>query len=251
MRAARQTRRVVKKESAAHLGRVAGLSISVVIPVLNEADFVRRSLESTRVTGVERIVVDGGSQDGSLDVARELKADKLLSSPRGRSIQMERGFRASQGEVVLFLHADTRLDPDWAEGVATALADPRIAGGAFRLRFTSTRWRYRFLEAGVDLRSLLFRLPYGDQGLFIRRELLVAAGGIAPVPIFEDLDLVRLMRRSGRIARLPQRAWTSPRRYERNGIARQVVRNLIALGAYRCRVERGKVARWYRRSPAR
>jgi len=226
------------------------LAISVVIPTLNEQSRIERALACTALPGVERIVVDGGSRDGTPETARFLRAEQVLASPPGRARQMDAGYRAARGEVVLFLHADTRLDPGWREAVLRALEDPATAGGAFQLRFDGSGLALRLVEWGARLRSRLGGLPYGDQGLFVRRRLLDAAGGIAPVPIFEDLDLVRLIQRSGRLALLPLCARTSARRYERNGALRQVLRNQAALASYLLRLPRARVAAWYRRRPA-
>jgi len=223
----------------------------VVIPVLDEATALETALRCTRETGVERIVVDGGSADRCPAVARELGAEQVLVAGRGRALQMDAGFRAARGEVVLFLHADTRLDPGWSAELREAVRDPRVAGGAFRLALDSVRWRSRVWEAGVALRSRLLRLPYGDQGLFVRREILAAAGGLAPTPIFEDLDLVALIRRHGKLALLRTRAWTSPRRYERNGWFVQTARNLAALAGWALGLPRARIAAWYRARPAR
>jgi rSAM/selenodomain-associated transferase 2 len=229
----------------------AAPAISVVIPTLDEQASVARALGSTQLLGVERVVVDGGSSDGTLDTARLLRAEKILRSHPGRAQQMNLGFREASGAVIVFLHADTRLEPGWLEALREALRDAGVAGGAFRLRFESRRWRYRLLERGVALRCALLGLPYGDQGLFVRRAVLEAVGGVPQTPIFEDLDLVRVIRRRGRLVCLPLAAWTSARRYERNGTARQVGRNLLALAAYLLGIERERVARWYRRSPGR
>ena len=126
-----------------------------------------------------------------------------------------------------------------------------MAGGAFRLGFDSPRWIYRLAELLVSLRSRLARLPFGDQALFIRRELIDAQGGIRAVPIFEDLDMVRLIRKSGRLALLSESAWTSARRYERNGVLRQTLRNQLALLAWGLGLDRERVAGWYSRRPRR
>ena len=152
--------------------------------------------------------------------------------------------------MVLFLHADTRLPDGWAAAVRDALAAPDVAGGAFRLRFDAPGARFRWIELGVRLRSRFGRLPYGDQALFVRRSVLEAAGGIAPVPIFEDLDLVRAIRARGRLALLDRAVHTSARRYERNGVLLQVARNNAALVAYFLNFDRARVARWYRGRPA-
>lgn len=227
------------------------MSVSVVIPALDERASLEAALRSTCHPEVERIVVDGGSSDGSFEAARALGAERVIAAPRGRAQQMDAGCRAARGAIVLFLHADCRLDPGWFDELALALADPRISGGAFRLGLDAALWRCRVWEAGVQLRSRLLRLPYGDQALFVRRALLVAAGGIAPTPIFEDLDLVALIRRHGRLALLRTRVWSSPRRYQRNGWLAQTARNLAALGGWALGLSRARIAAWYRARPVR
>lgn len=230
---------------------MSATSVSVVIPALNEFPGLERALRSTEAPGVERIVVDGGSVDGTLRLARRLGAERILVTACGRARQMDAGYRVARGEVILFLHADTRLEAGWAEAVRRSLEDPSVAGGAFRLRFESPRRVYRLIEQGARLRSVVARLPYGDQGLFVRRKVIDAMGGLADTPIFEDLDLARAVRRAGRLALLPLAAWTSPRRYERGGPLRTMLRNWAALAGWRLGVDREAVAHWYRRRPAR
>ncbi len=228
-----------------------GLQISVVIPVLDEAPALPRALDSTRAEGVERVVVDGGSRDGTPERATALGAERVISAARGRALQLEAGWRAASAPHLLFLHADSRLEPGWRDALLEALADPRVAGGAFRLAFEARSPIYRVLEAGVRLRCRVGGHPYGDQGIFARRAVLERAGGIAPTPIFEDLDLVRAIRSQGRLALLPLRVWTSARRYQRNGVLRTVLRNNAALLAYWARADREVVAAWYRGRPRR
>jgi rSAM/selenodomain-associated transferase 2 len=223
--------------------------ISVIIPTLNEQSRIERALASAAAPEVERIVVDAGSSDATRELARRAGADAVLDCAPGRALQLGTGARAASGDVLLFLHADSALEPGWSEAVLGALADPRVAGGAFRLRFDAPGAGFRAIELGVRLRSRLLGLPYGDQGLFVRRAVLEAAGGIAPVPIFEDLDLVRAIRARGRLALVDLAVHTSARRYERNGILLQVARNNAALVAYFSSFDRARVARWYRRSP--
>jgi rSAM/selenodomain-associated transferase 2 len=230
---------------------VGGVSVSVVIPALDERVALESALHCTALPGVERIVVDGGSSDASPETALALGAEKIISSPRGRARQLDAGFWEARGEIVLFLHADTRLDAGWLDELTAIVADSRVTGGAFRLGFDAPLWRCRVWELGVALRSRLLRLPYGDQALFVRREILAASGGIAPTPIFEDLDLVVLIRRHGRLALLRTRAWTSPRRYQRNGWFRQTAVNLTALAGWALGLPRARIAAWYRARSAR
>jgi rSAM/selenodomain-associated transferase 2 len=223
----------------------------VVLPARNEGDTIARALDSTRAPGVDRIVVDGGSLDGTHDLAVRLGAERVLESAPGRARQLEVGLRAAQGDLVLLLHADTRLEPGWESALRRALRDDSVAGGAFQLAFESQRSVYRVIESGARLRARWLGLPYGDQGLFARRKPLLESGGIPQVPIFEDLDLTRLLRRLGRLVLLPERAWTSPRRYERNGVLRTLLRNNLALTAWLLDLDRERIARWYRASPRR
>ncbi len=230
--------------------RLDGVAISVVIPTRNEQPQIERALACTRLPGVERIVVDANSSDGTAQTARFLRAEKVIQALPGRAHQMDAGYREATGAVVLFLHADTRLEPGWSEAALAALEDAGVAGGAFSLRFEAPGLRFRLIERGVALRSRFGGLPHGDQALFVRKRVLDRVGGISPVPIFEDLDLVAAIKRAGRLALLRECAITSARRYDRNGVLRQVLRNNTALAGYLLDVERERIARWYRRQPA-
>jgi rSAM/selenodomain-associated transferase 2 len=229
----------------------AGTRISVIIPALNEAEALPRALHSTHRPGVERIVVDGGSSDETLRVAQACGAERVLATPPGRARQMDEGFRASRAPAVLFLHADSRLEPGWDASLERALEDPGTAGGAFRLAFDAPGTLLRAVELGARIRCRTFGHPYGDQALFARRTVLDAAGGIPPTPIFEDLDLVRAIRARGRLALLPERAFTSARRYQKNGVLATLLRNQVALAAFALGLDRAAVAAWYRRRPSR
>jgi rSAM/selenodomain-associated transferase 2 len=219
--------------------------IAVVIPALDEAETVEAAIRSAR-SADEIVVVDGGSLDRTADRARAAGA-QLLTSPRGRARQLDAGWRATGAEVVLFLHADTRLPDGWAGAVRDALAAPDVAGGAFRLRFVDRSLAMRIIEWGANRRAAVAGLPYGDQALFVRRRALEAIGGIAPVPIAEDLDLVRALRTHGRLALLPLAVSTSARRYQEHGAFRTWARHAVALVAWRLGVDRDRIARWVRR----
>jgi len=243
----------------------------VVIPAVDEEDAIEAAIASARGSCVssrareaprggsssdpvaevaldpkEVIVVDGGSRDRTAERARAAGA-RVLAAPRGRARQLEAGWRASGADVVLFLHADTLLPAGWSTAVQSALADPRVAGGAFALRFDRRSFALRIIEWGARLRVALLGLPYGDQALFVRRDALEAVGGVPPVPILEDVDLVRALRRRGRLAMLALPVTSSARRYQRGGVARTWWRNALALAAWRLGVDRERLAAWYAR----
>ena len=196
-------------------------------------------------TPPEIAVVDGGSEDDTAARARTCGARVLRALP-GRARQLEVGWRATSAPAILFLHADTTLPQGYAAAVRRTLADPANVGGAFRLRFDDRTWAMRCIEWGARLRAALFGLPYGDQALFVRRDALERMGGIAPVPIMEDLDLVREMKRRGRLVLLPLPVTTAARRYRQGGTWRVCWRNALALAAWRWGVDRARLAAWYR-----
>ncbi len=224
------------------------MKIAVVIPSLDEAGQISGAIESVALPEVEVVVVDGGSRDDTVERARSAGA-RVLASEAGRARQLQAGVEASDSEVVLFLHADTRLPPGWDSAVRRALADPGVCGGAFRFRFdrriASLRpIALRLIEWGARLRVALFGLPYGDQAIFLRRTVLDAIGGVPASPLMEDLDLVRAMKRRGRVAALPLAATTSARRYLSRGITRTALRHFLALIGWSVGVDRARIARW-------
>lgn len=218
--------------------------ISVVIPTRNEEAHVAQAVRSARVagTGIEVLVVDGGSRDRTRYVAAAAGA-RVVSSPRGRGIQLDRGAREATGAWLVFLHADTRLEQGWARDL---LDLPRsVVGGAFRFAVDSPRRRYRVIESGVALRCRLLRLPFGDQGIFVRRETYAASGGFPPFPLMEDVAFVRRLSRLGRLAFPRARAITSARRWERAGVVSTTLRNWGLLGLYAVGLPPKRLARLY------
>jgi rSAM/selenodomain-associated transferase 2 len=193
--------------------------------------------------GVDVVVADGGSRDGTPDRAAAAGARIVASAP-GRARQLQAGARASEGDALLFLHADTRLAPGFAAAVGGALRDPAVVGGAFQLRFDRSTPSLCIVEWGARLRVALFELPYGDQALFIRRSTLDEIGGIPQAPIMEDLDLVVAMRSRGRLVIVPLPATTSARRYEATGVWRTMALHWLAAGSWALGVDRGRIARW-------
>jgi rSAM/selenodomain-associated transferase 2 len=209
------------------------MSVSVIIPALDEERTVADAVASVRGEADEVLVVDGGSSDGTRDAAARAGA-RVLSAARGRGLQLDHGARQARGDWLVFLHADTQLETGWAEALAVidVVWPGRVVGGAFRLAIDSPRRAYRWIEAGVHLRSAWLKLPYGDQALFARREAYARCGGFPPWPLMEDVAFVRRLRRVGTLAFPQRRAFTSPRRWERGGIARTTWSNLRLLSLY-------------------
>lgn len=193
----------------------AGPELSIVIPVYNEERSIGATLDAlARLRGrVEVIAVDGGSADGTIGILRA-RGVRVVESARGRGAQLHAGACAARGAVLWFLHADTvPASPDAAARIAEAMADGGVAGGNFSVHFGGGSRAARFLTwLYPRLRKL--GLCYGDSGIFVRRDAYRLVGGFKPYPIFEDLDLVRGLRRAGRVAHLPSAVITSSRRFE-------------------------------------
>lgn len=219
-------------------------SVSVVIPTLDEEQRLPAAIRSVRADA-DVIVVDGGSGDATREVAAREGA-RVLEAPRGRGRQLDQGARAATGEWLLFLHADTRLETGWA--AALAALPPEVVGGAFRFAVDSPRPAFRVVETVVRLRLRLFALPYGDQGLFVRREVYARIGGVPHLPLMEDVAFVARLRRAGRLAFPPVRAFTSARRWDRYGIVGTTLRNWSLLALYAAGQSPERLARRYGRS---
>jgi rSAM/selenodomain-associated transferase 2 len=224
--------------------------VAVVVPALDEERAVAACLESIgSAPGVEVVVCDGGSRDGTAAVVGRFPAARLLTGPRGRGHQLNAGAAATTASVLLFLHADCRLPPGWIEPVLAAVADPGVAVGCFRLhteppagrgRRAPTRLWWRLL----DLRSRGFGLPYGDQALFLRRSTFDRVGGFAEIPLMEDVEMVRRCLRRGRLARLPLEVRTTARRFARRPVLARLATATFPF-LFRCGVSPERLARWY------
>jgi rSAM/selenodomain-associated transferase 2/rSAM/selenodomain-associated transferase 1 len=204
--------------------------LSIVIPTLNEADRIAPLVATLGASDIEIVVVDGGSRDGTPQVAREAGA-VVIDAPRGRASQQNAGAARAAGKILLFLHADTHLPGDFGAQVFERLMDPRVVLGAFRFKTDWDHWAMRWIERGVQARSVLLQLPYGDQALFMRKAIFEQVGGFPEVPFAEDLLLARKLARRGRIELTPGAVVTSSRRWRAAGIWRVTLINyLIALG---------------------
>ncbi len=233
----------------ARLGR-----ISIVVPTFNEASQIAATLEPLLcIDDVEVIVADGGSEDDTVGIASRLVAErmkaglveaKVFRAGRGRGRQMNAGAALASGDVLLFLHADSRLPEDFPRQVRRVLERGAIAG-AFRLEIDSHRFGLRWIEKAVNLRSRLLQLPYGDQAIFVGAERFYRIGGFPNWPLMEDVELCRRLRREGTIGQARSSIQTSARRWDKLGIFRTTLTNLTCLTAYHLGIPPQTLNRWY------
>lgn len=208
-----------------------------MIPVYRDSDTLCRTLaafDAVRDACVTDVIVASTESDReSLTPLRDRWSTVgWLEAPRGRARQMNAGAAGARATWILFLHADTRLPPNWCDAIAAADADRRVSIGCFRFALDSASPCARVIEWGVRLRVALCALPYGDQALFVRRELFHQLGGYADVPIMEDVDLVRRCRRHGRLYRANAAAVTSARQWEKDGWIRRTAKHLRLIALY-------------------
>jgi rSAM/selenodomain-associated transferase 2 len=227
------------------------MQLCIVVPALDEAANLARLLPdlARRCPGAEVIVVDGGSRDETPAVVGRHSGARLLVSARGRARQMNAGARAAAGDVLLFLHADTRLPDGAAAAIERALAGPRVVGGRFDVGFDSPRPVFRMIAWFMNARSRLSGICTGDQAIFVRREDFDAVGGYPDIPLMEDIELSRRLKRRGRLHALRLRVTTSARKWEREGPLRTVGLMWALRGLHFCGVAPARLHRWYYGAP--
>jgi rSAM/selenodomain-associated transferase 2 len=219
------------------------MKLSAVIPTLNAAATLNAALAA--LGSVDEVVIaDGGSTDGTAMLARNAGA-RVVVAAKGRGQQLAAGIEAANAEWLLLLHADTCLAPDWRAKAAAHMRDNPDKAAYFRFVLDSTDPRARRLEALVCWRCRVLALPYGDQGLLIRRDTLCRAGGIRPLPLMEDVDLIRRLGR-GKLVALTAGAVTSAAKWERDGWYRRSGRNLLCLSLWFLGFAPGRIARFYK-----
>lgn len=216
----------------------------MIIPTLNEAERIAQAIAAARGAGeCEIIVADGGSADGTLQQAAS--ADRVLTTDPGRALQQNAGAVASTGDVLLFLHADCLLPTGAFDAIRTALDDKGCIGGCFRQAIDAPGLAYRILEWGNAQRVRWLGWAYGDQGIFVRRDVFNRLGGFPEIPLMEDLYFMKRVRREGRIALIEPRLRVSARRWQAHGIVRQTLRNWTLLALAHCGVSPSRLSRFY------
>jgi rSAM/selenodomain-associated transferase 2 len=229
--------------------RAPCLAISVIVPTFNAGQTLARTLDALaaqRAALIREIVIsEGGSDDETVTIAEEYGC-KVVRASKGRGAQLRHGASVASGDWLLFLHADTRMTDNWADVVSEFATWPNAiqSAGVFRFRLDDERTRARLLEIVVSIRSRLLAMPYGDQGLFVSRQLYDEIGGFSQIPLMEDVDIIRRIGRR-RLTILPADAVTSADRYRREGYLRRSARNVVCLALYFLGVSPSRIARLY------
>ncbi|PLZ94146.1 glycosyltransferase [Fischerella thermalis CCMEE 5196] len=225
---------------------IATTIISIIIPTLNEAENIKAALTSTQLSNhIEIIVVDGGSQDETVNIAESFGV-KVISAAAGRAKQMNAGAAVASGEILLFLHADTCLPLGFDVMVRQALAQPGVVAGAFALRIGAEQPSLRVVEWGVNVRSRFLQMPYGDQAIFLTKKIFNHVGGFPELPIMEDFEFMRHLRKLGKITLIPVPVITSARRWLKKGIWQTTFINQIVIIAYFLGISPQRIRSWYR-----
>jgi rSAM/selenodomain-associated transferase 2 len=231
------------------------MGVSIIIPTLNEEGCLAESLRAARALRPHQVIVaDGGSSDATRAAAAA--ADLFLDAPRGRAAQMNAGAARATGDALLFLHADCTLGEGALVEAERCLARPGVAAGCFRMRVRADGGLYRLIDACATARVRLTGLAYGDQGLFVTRDLFERVGGFPPLRLMEDVFLSRRLRLEGRVVVANRPIFVSPRRWQHAGLVRQTLRNWWLLGRAALGAHPDDLARYYPevrlpRNPAR
>ena len=221
------------------------MRISVIIPVLNEEKNIAATLQQLRrLNPDELIVVDGGSNDRTRDVCRGFGVH-LCETPSGRARQMNFGAQRAFGDVLLFLHADTRLPPTAFADIRSALEDRRVVGGRFDLQLDAARPMLELIGFMISLRSRISKVATGDQAIFVRREIFVELGGYPDIPLMEDVAFSRALKRRGAVACLRSRVTTSARRWEQEGVWGTILKMWLLKSLYLAGISPAYLKRYY------
>lgn len=225
-------------------------AISIIIPAWNEPSLINntvRNIFALPYEGDLEVIAVDGSAEGETIRAIGDKRVRTLISEKGRSRQMNCGAYCARGDILLFLHADTALPPNALKEISHVIAGGKVVAGAFDLEIQSERPVFRLIEHAASLRSRITRMPYGDQAIFVLKDYFYAIGGFREMPLMEDVELMRRIRKAGdKISIIPERVKTSPRRWEKEGILFCTLKNWALITLYFLGVPPERLARFYR-----
>lgn len=229
--------------------------MSIIIPVLNEPVVLQNTLDylAYQSTGktIEIVVVDAGPDEKTLKTIDFKNSSGLMlktaTSFKGRGVQMNKGAELASGPILLFLHADTLLPEEGIDAIFSVSQNPHLVGGAFDLGIRSNKWGYRIIETVASARSRITRLPYGDQAIFLRKNYFHLIGGYSPIPIMEDVDIMRRIKKRGdTIKIINMRVQTAPRRWEMEGMVFGTLRNWFLMVLYLMGVSPSRLVKYYK-----
>jgi rSAM/selenodomain-associated transferase 2 len=224
------------------------MKISIIIPTLNEANTLELTLEGVlQEKNREVWVIDGGSTDNTLELAKKWGVNAILSPNKGKAAQMNYGATLATGEILLFLHADTLLSANYGDKIRNMMQDSRFIAGSFQFRFKHPNLALKVVEKTVNWRSHWFSLPYGDQGLFLKANTFQTMGGFKNMPIMEDFEMIQRLKQQGKIAMIPDAVMISDRRWRKLGVLRTTLINQMIVFGYYLGVSPDQLVKWYRR----
>jgi rSAM/selenodomain-associated transferase 2 len=221
------------------------LKVSIIVPTLNEAQGLNETLtQIQQLCPHELIVSDGGSDDNTLKIAKNF-TEHVLKGPAGRALQMNAGAQIATGDIFLFLHADSRIEPASYEKMLLSLKNLKKIGGAFSLCIESDKWSLRLITRFANLRSKYLGMAYGDQAFFVRNPIFQQMNGFYEFPICEDLDFFKRLRKLGPVILLKEKALTSPRRWMKEGIWFATLRNILIAALFQFGFPPSILTKWY------
>jgi rSAM/selenodomain-associated transferase 2 len=221
------------------------LKVSIIVPTLNEAQGLTETLNQIKqLSPYELVVSDGGSHDGTLEIAEEF-TKHVVKGNAGRALQMNAGARVANGDIFLFLHADSRIEPASYEKMLHSLGSSEKIGGAFSLCIDSEKWSLRLITRLANLRSKYFGMAYGDQAFFVKNSTFQQMNGFAELPICEDIDFFKRLRKLGSVILLKEKAFTSSRRWLKEGIWFTTLRNILISTLFKLGFPPRILKKWY------
>jgi rSAM/selenodomain-associated transferase 2 len=221
------------------------LKVSIIVPTLNEESVLEKTLtQIQQLSPHELIVSDGGSDDDTIRIAEKF-SHRLITGHTGRAMQMNAGAKEATGNILLFLHADNRLEPESYQKMLKHMENPKWIGGAFTLCIESDKWSIKLISLLANIRSRYFGLAYGDQGFFVRKEIFQNLNGFSPIPICEDLDFYHRLRKAGSVILLKEKTHTSPRRWIKEGIVFTTARNILIAILFGLGFPPRMLTKWY------